>query len=522
MTSEVVNLFRGKWTAPSGSSRGFKAPPDMNSPEPTAPVPLAERYSALLGLGRTFLGSSNSCELYQTIYVETAKVVELTGFLLSIYDDQSDMATVVFSVEDGRESNSRLKYRGSDSEVLRTGIPTAIEDQTDADAVPFPEDGGSGVVRSTLSVPLLWSNRVIGAMTVYAARADAYEAADCELLGRVADLVAVAMENMRHIEELRQRSHEAEKLEEMGRALASFLDFEEVLARVSQAAIDLLDLDGAGVWTYEDGCATVRTSVGEIRVPVGTTWSLPDAVNEALMVNGEPFHVEDIAAEDNVPDVIRSCFQTGSTVSTPIKVGAQVVGALAARSKQVRWFTEDHVRMLGRLAAQASAALDNAELHASIHALSLTDSLTGLSNRRHLQVHLEREIAAAGRGRKLALVLFDLDSFKHYNDTLGHVIGDQILRAFAGVLAHENRAMNMVARYGGDEFVSVLSDEDQRGAQAYLVRILKGVNGHPLLSSHGVTVSNGITEFKAGQTVGVDELIQTADRSMYENKAAKS
>ena len=207
---------------------------------------------------------------------------------------------------------------------------------------------------------------------------------------------------------------------------------------------------------------------------------------------------------------------------TPIKVGARVIGALSAQPKQVRRFTEDHVRVLGRLAAQASAALDNAELHASIQALSLTDSLTGLANRRHLQVHLEREIAAARRGRQLALVLFNLDSFKHYNDTLGHVVGDQILRAFAEVLAHENRAMNLVARYGGDEFVSVISDGDQQAAEVYRARILEDVNTHRLLTSHGVTVSSGIAEFRAGQTASVDEFIQAADRSMYANKADKS
>ena len=493
----------------------------MNSPEPTATVPLAERYSALLGLGRTFLGSPSSCELYRTIYLETGKIVELSGLLLSIYDDSSDIATVVFSVDDGSESSSGLTYRGSDSHVLRTGTATAIEDQTDTGAVPFPGDGGPGAARSTLSVPLLWRDRVMGALAIYSSRAEAYDAADSDLLGRVADLAAVALGNMRHVEELQRRSHEAEKLEEMGRVLASSLDFEEVLERVSQAAMDLLDLDGAGVWTHEEGHATVRTSAGEILVPVGTTWSLSDAVTEVLMVNGEPFCIEDVAAEENVPDVIRTLFQTGSAVMTPIKVGARVVGALSARSKQVRRFTEAHVRVLGRLAAQASTALDNAELHASIQALSLTDSLTGLPNRRHLQVHLEREIAAARRGRKLSLVLFDLDSFKHYNDTLGHVVGDQILKAFAEVLANENRAMNLVARYGGDEFVSVLSDEDQQGAEGYRSRIHEDVNAHRLLASHGVTVSSGVAQFKAGEPVGVDELIQAADRSMYENKAAK-
>jgi diguanylate cyclase (GGDEF)-like protein len=81
--------------------------------------------------------------------------------------------------------------------------------------------------------------------------------------------------------------------------------------------------------------------------------------------------------------------------------------------------------------------------------------------------------------------------------------------------------MNLVARYGGDEFVSVLSDGDARGALGYLERIHAGVKGHRMLASHGVTVSSRIAEFRAGQTVGVDELIQAADRTMCENKAAK-
>ena len=93
----------------------------------------------------------------------------------------------------------------------------------------------------------------------------------------------------------------------MGRVLASSLDFEEVLERVSQVAMDLLDLDGAGVWTHEDRLATVRTSTGKTLVPVGTTWSLSDAVTEVVMVNGEPYYIE--------ASLLRTTFRTSSGVS---------------------------------------------------------------------------------------------------------------------------------------------------------------------------------------------------------------
>ena len=85
----------------------------------------------------------------------------------------------------------------------------------------------------------------------------------------------------------------------------------------------------------------------------------------------------------------------------------------------------------------------------------------------------------------------------------------------------ENRAMNLVARYGGDEFVAVLSEGDELGAQGYLARLHAGVKRNRLLASHGVTVSCGIAEFDSDQTVGVEELIEAADRRMYESKSAK-
>lgn len=304
----------------------------MNPVETIETVPIAERYRVLLDVGGTFFDSSNSYELYRTIYAETAKVVEATGFLLSLYDDQNDVATVVFSVDDGRESESGLTYRGSDSKVLRTGTPTSIEEQTETGAVLFPEDGNSGVPRSTLSVPLHHKNRVTGALTVYALRADAYQAPDLEMMGGLAPFAAVALENVRHIEKLRRRSREAERLEEIGRVLTSSLDFQEVLERVSHAAVDLLELDSAGVWTHEDGVATLRTAAGEVPIPVGTTWTVSDAAREVVLGNAKPMWIEDIAADDTLPDVIRTFLRTGSAISTPIIAGDRVVGALSARS----------------------------------------------------------------------------------------------------------------------------------------------------------------------------------------------
>ncbi len=490
----------------------------MPSAETGTGAPLAERYRVLLDIGRTLTGTLSPEDLYRSIYRETARVVEAGGFYISLYDAQADLATVVFYADRGEESRCDITYKGSDSEVIRTGKSTVVEDRLKADSVMLLGDDETEITRSAISAPLMYKGVVRGALSTQSYRPNGYDAEDLELLEGIADLAAVAIEDARHVTELAQRSREAEKLEEIGRALTSSLDFEEVMARVSAAAMDLLDADGAGVWTFENTVATVRNSVGEIQVPVGATWDMEGPVYDTLVSEGKALVINDLAASPLVPDHMREFLEGGSGMAIPLVIGERVAGALAAGSRAIRGFSEYDTGLLTRLAGQASVALDNAELHGNIQALSLTDVLTGLPSRRRLQLHLEREVAAARRGRRLALVLFDLDDFKHYNDTLGHVVGDQILKAFGRVLADENRAMNLVARFGGDEFVSVLSESNEEGARGYLERVEARVRADRVLAPHGVTVSSGIAHFETDQMVGVDELIQSADRHMYKHK----
>jgi len=166
-------------------------------------------------------------------------------------------------------------------------------------------------------------------------------------------------------------------------------------------------------------------------------------------------------------------------------------------------------------------ALENARLHSNLQALSLTDPLTGLPNRRRLQIHMDKEVAAARRGRNLVIVVFDLDDFKRYNDALGHLAGDDILRSFAQILDDENRAMNLVARYGGDEFVSILSDADMDGARLYIHRVTARVATDPIMGEKGVTVSIGMAEFDRSSMKTMDDVIQAADTDMYRVKALR-
>lgn len=148
--------------------------------------------------------------------------------------------------------------------------------------------------------------------------------------------------------------------------------------------------------------------------------------------------------------------------------------------------------------------------------LALTDELTEIPNRRYLRVFLEREFAAAQRGRSLVVVFFDIDRFKQYNDRFGHHAGDEALRVFARVLQAQTRSMNLSGRYGGEEFVSVVSSCEIHGALIFVERVKKALREAKL--PHGtLTVSAGVAAFDTSMKVP-DDLLRAADAMLYEAK----
>ena len=156
-------------------------------------------------------------------------------------------------------------------------------------------------------------------------------------------------------------------------------------------------------------------------------------------------------------------------------------------------------------------ALERAERSA------LTDPGTGLPNRRHGMVHLQRAFAAAERGAPLSVILFDLDRFKSINDRLGHGTGDDVLRVFTEVLDEHTRAMNLTARFGGEEFLTILDGVDAEGATVMAERVMASLRERPF-SWGRATVSAGICEYEPGMA-SPEVLVAAADQALYRAKA---
>lgn len=151
-------------------------------------------------------------------------------------------------------------------------------------------------------------------------------------------------------------------------------------------------------------------------------------------------------------------------------------------------------------------------------AMALTDGLTGIPNRRHAETVLHTQFGGAVRGRPLAVVLFDLDYFKKVNDRHGHEAGDEALRAFAQVLARNTRRMDLSARFGGEEFVSMLADSTVEEGIVFAERVRHELAQHQF-SWGSLTASAGVASYQDGMG-SWELLIAAADRALYAAKGA--
>lgn len=487
----------------------------------TSQTGLADRYRVLLDVGRILTGTLERDELYGAIFEQTRRVLDTDAFFIALHHAVRDETRIVYYAGQADGSPTEVVLRGAEGAALRTDEAVLVEGGLPA---PLAISGGdeSQPTRASMSAPLRWKGRVLGAVGVQSHLGNAFDDDDLELLQGVADLAAVAIENAHQVAELQRKRREAEQVEQIGRALASSLDPQEVLLKIIDAVLDLVDhAQGASVWLLEPGLiARVAASGGAPALPVGLECRLQGSPFADVADENRSVTLDDLRSGPVLPPEFRDHVSGGSGVAVPLTVGGEVAGILFCDSPEDRPMGADQLGILQRLAGQASVALGNARLHSSLQSLTLTDPLTGLGNRRHLRLHLEREVAAARRGRSLHAVLFDIDQFKRFNDTYGHVAGDRALRAFADVLHRQNRAMNLVARYGGDEFVSILTDSSDEGVRLYVDRVLEDVAADPTLSGGRVEVTWGMSRFDRDHMKTADELIEEADVDFYRRKEA--
>jgi diguanylate cyclase (GGDEF)-like protein len=455
--------------------------------------------------------------LFATLYQQTQRVLGKTcGFYIVTNDSERHVARLAYHVD----------FQGSVTTPDVTFDPDTIEAMQLRRAIvddKFTRSAFDDVVNS-ISVPLIRNDEMLGVLGVYARKARTHDERDAQALSAIAELGAFVIENARVVKQMEHARHEAERLEEIGRAISSSLDLPKVLRCVVDAAVALLNADSATVWLLRNSDEVeVAMTTGEIAPKVGMVMPVPAGMKHRMADLREPYFVyEDIKEGDHdLPLELRNLTKARSSVAVALIAQEQILGALSIGHKELVKYTPRDIQLLERLSFQAAIAVANARLHEQIHTLSLTDPLTEMPNRRHLQMFLEKEFAAAKRGRALSLLLVDLDHFKKYNDRHGHRAGDAVLRVVGNIMVKHTRQMNLAARYGGDEFVAILSDTDRAGAEAHALRLKIAIEADPLLAQGGVCASVGIGSYQP-EMISVDDLFHAADQDLYEQKERRA
>jgi len=211
-----------------------------------------------------------------------------------------------------------------------------------------------------------------------------------------------------------------------------------------------------------------------------------------------------------------------AALAMPLVADNAVIGALVLYHERADHFTDDHRRVAARASELIAAVIDNSLQFERTQEESVTDPLTGLPNTRFLFPHLGRELARASRlESSVAVLMIDMDRLKHINDTFGHPIGDRALRAVAAVLRGGIRPYDVCARYGGDEFIVMLSDCGAEQAEAKRLELQRAVDALPFSAGDHLpvklSISAGVAVFPQDGTA-YDALLREADRRMYLDK----
>ena len=416
------------------------------------------------------------------------------------------------------------------AEGFSTDSATGVETATKLSADPrlgLRLFAGLAGVEQALVVPLIRGERNAGYLVTGLAAGYDLPKQDVDLLQTIATEMALMIENTDLRKKTQLQAHRLDQaiiaLEKISQALTAVtVGTDNLLRAVAHATSEILDVPYVSLqlrkpsWRqqFSDvivGCSTRRelAAVRQSTDLVARRIERPEQVMELDLVDdrGRPLAVAHRVGLRRV-------------MAVPMCLGAEIVGVLVIHMKEPRPLERSEIRVLQTLANQAVIAIENAAAYEHTKQMATTDGVTGVANHREFEAHLDRELLRARKTKEaLALIMCDVDHFKEINDSVGHPAGDKVLRHLTRqILVPAVRPKDLVARYGGDEFVLVLRGADSRAAVAVAERIRRTVASQAVILD-GKAVSNlslslGVAVFpRDGDSR--EALVQAADQALY-------
>ncbi len=479
----------------------------------------SEELNVLNEIGRALSSTLNKEDLLRKIWEELRRLFDVENFFIVELDPLRDELIFDLEMIDGMRMPKRTRPAGNhlNEYVIRTRQPVLIRENYLAEVRKL----GVEAIRSKgclCCVPLVAYDHAIGAMGVFSDQEHAFDEGHLELMRVLASEASIAIENARLFNEERTKARHLSLLNTISRNAIATLNPDEMLAKITEQLEAGLSQDhiGIGVLDYSTRELVIQAESGARRGAVGQRVPLGAGLVGHVARNGQmatysSAKLADAALKPLLADSV-------GAIALPVFYAEQLHGILYVESSTQPDFSEEEVLLLRTLADLIAGALHNALSFQKAQEQAITDGLTGVKTHRFFMESLSAEWKRSTRaGRNFALVLMDLDRFKFVNDFYGHLEGDLVLQRVGHILEANCRRSDVVARYGGDEFVILMPETNMEHARQLATKLRGWVSADPLLREKNISASFGIACYPLhGSTP--QELIQVADASMYLSK----
>jgi diguanylate cyclase (GGDEF)-like protein len=382
---------------------------------------------------------------------------------------------------------------------------------------------------STLAARSLTSNRsTVGHLVV---AGPGLRSADGDLLDAASDFVTARVVHEKLRARAEQKEQEARLFDQVAERFLTARSVPELLGLALDAAMHGLRARRGSILLAEEQGRIVGRALRGPHAPLSETIDVlrPDSVSHKVFFSRQSLLVRDSERELAPGRQRQFPYATRSFVSVPLRDDGRALGVLHLTEREgEEEFTPRDLSLLERLSRQAADAICRTRLEEEVRWLrvaSATDHLTGAYNRRFFELRLNEEIQRADRfGQPLSVAMLDVDGFKELNDQFGHDCGDQTLKGIADTIRGQLRSVDILARYGGDEFVVLLPGTGAEGALRTAERIRSRVAAADLpgpvpAASRRCTVSVGVCVYP-DHAAAADGLLHGADQSLLEAKRA--
>ncbi len=343
-------------------------------------------------------------------------------------------------------------------------------------------------------------------------------------------LLEAQLEIVRLTDQLESRKRSIGQFYEFLRSIASTLDSKTVYHSLLVKFSDLMKAGRSSLMIFdqESGELVVEVALGaDFDATALIRLKLGDPIAGEVLANGVPLVVRDADNDARLPPSRPGRYKTKSFICYPITLGLRKVGVINLTDRVDGLpYDNDDLMMLEMMAPHLALIVDRTEWArkaATFQRMSLTDPLTGLPNRRYLQDRLFEEVERSKRyNTPLSFMIIDVDRFKTYNDVYGHTSADRVLVRTAQILRGSIRAIDMSARFAGDEFCIVLPETELGDAARIAERLRKEICDTEYRTDQGelmgqVTISTGISAFSASRQTPL-VIMESADRALYQAK----